>query len=118
MTFSLPGTAAHAILFFRFNSLLFVSLSIILAFHPKGERESKGAKVRPKKRKLHELLYTGIVKSGSIRLASDVYYFIYWLLFLRVFVNSSLLSFIYLLYCTFCNFCSAVQKAICVLQKE
>ena len=34
-------------------------------------RGAKGAKMRSKKIKLHELLYTEIPKSGIIRLASD-----------------------------------------------
>ena len=36
------------------------------------ERERKEARMTPKKRELHELPYTEIVKSGTNRLSSDI----------------------------------------------
>ena len=41
---------------------------------PKIIRESKEATMMTKKRDLHELLYVEMVKSGTIRLASDYNY--------------------------------------------
>ena len=76
-------------LFFGFIHAALLSLSIYQ--HPQGRMECKKQKekrerTRPKMRELHELLYTKMVKSGTIRLTSVLLYI--------MFVQFSLMTFV------------------------
>ena len=66
--------AVHVIIFLgcfiSYFLYLFLGITSCLGNRYDIDRECKRARIRPKKRELHELLYTQTVKSGTIRLDS------------------------------------------------
>ena len=77
--FNARGSSCNSLFFgliiSSFLSLLYLFLGIPSSFGGASkyiERERKEARMTPKKRELHELPYTEIVKSGTNRLSSDI----------------------------------------------